>query len=594
MLYNTYRPYRFDDFVGQAAVVENLRSQSKLNRWFGVYIFCGQYGSGKTSMARTIAMAVNCKHKDEHGNPCCECEDCRAIMEGNSPDVIEIAAAVSTGVDKVRELCNTVSYLPVSLSKKVYIIDEVHALSKAAFQAFLKMLEEPPEHVVFILATTDVAAIPPTVRSRAAVYYFSQLTQTDISNHVKKVSALEHLMVSDDACDVIAKYSQGSMRNALSLLDMAVQGKEGATGAAVEQLLGVSTPDALFSIIKSILCGKAGEVIQKTNELIEGGADINVMVSDMLSFVSDLAVACVAPGSIKGTEHYLSLLRETALLGDASRFASIAEGLLDAKTMLRKQTDTSVLIVSLVKLSRNGNVAVPEVKNQDDENAILRQTVSLLEQKLRILEEALAAGTFVMAAGAVAEKREEPVQTVAEEVAVAAEVPQTDAEPLVVSGTEDESTDVVESEAVVEAADECDAEIVGEPVTVPSVSEEHLPEVQMPETADVTPNTDCLAAEIPEKTPEREVSAGGPSGLFAFLEMDDVESGKVVEKRYHVLERLEREEEAFCAALACCSVDENEEGAVITTTFPAVRNFLESCLNAYRTRGMDITGIKIA
>ena len=594
MLYNTYRPYRFDDFVGQAAVVDNLRSQSKLNRWFGVYIFCGQYGSGKTSMARTIAMAVNCKHKDEYGNPCCECEDCRAIMEGNSPDVIEIAAAVSTGVDKVRELCNTVSYLPVSLSKKVYIIDEVHALSKAAFQAFLKMLEEPPEHVVFILATTDVAAIPPTVRSRAAVYYFSQLTQTDISNHLKKVSALEHLTVSDDACDVIAKYSQGSMRNALSLLDMAVQGKEGATGAAVEQLLGVSTPDALFSVIKSVLKGKAGEVIQKTNELIEGGADINVMVSDMLAFVSDLAVACVAPGSIKGTEHYLSLLRETALLGDASRFASIAEGLLDAKTMLRKQSDASVLIVSLVKLSRNGNVAVPEVKNSDDENAILRQTVSLLEQKLRALEESLAAGTFVMATEAVTEKWEESEKIVAEEDAMAAEEQQKEAELFVASGTEDVNEDMADSDAIAEFEAECDAEIVEESVSVSSVREEHLPEVQMPEDADVTPTTDCVVSKIPEKLPEQEVSAGGPSGLFAFLEMDDVESGKVVEKRYPVLARLEREEEAFCAALACCSVDENEEGAVITTTFPTVRKFLVSCLDAYQVRGMDVTGIKIA
>ena len=116
----------------------------------------------------------------------------------------------------------------------------------------------------------------------------------------------------------------------------------------------------------------------------------------------------------------------------------------------------------------------------------------------------------------------------------------------------------------------------------------------MPEDADVTPTTDCVVSKIPEKLPEQEVSAGGPSGLFAFLEMDDVESGKVVEKRYPVLARLEREEEAFCAALACCSVDENEEGAVITTTFPTVRKFLVSCLDAYQVRGMDVTGIKIA
>lgn len=576
MLYNTWRPHQFDDMVGQKAVVENIRSQSKSNRWFGVYAFCGQYGSGKTSMARMLAQAANCKHKDENGNPCCECEECRSIMEGNSPDVIEIAAAVNTGVDKVREICDTVSYHPVSLTKKVYIIDEAQALSKAAFQAFLKMLEEPPQHVIFILATTDMGAIPPTVRSRAAVYYFSQLTQEEISTHLMNVSEREGLSVTSDACDVIAKHSQGSMRNALSLLEMAVQENGIATGATVECLLGVSTPDALFSIIESVLKGMAGDVIRKTTELIEGGADLSVLINDMLGYVADLTVTCVSPNSVRGTEHYLSLLRSTALKGDATRFSSMAEALLDVKNALRKQADSSTLMITLVKMARDGSIVVPDVKVWDDENAVLRSTVASLEERLRVLEKAIAVGGISVD---ICECERNVVEATVAKMSV-------DEVSCSASLAEKVEDVIPEMEQELSSEEEYGTE---DAVKVDREAGTEISESEMPEAVE-------KAKEVMSAKSDTSSNGFDENDLFSFLALDDTGSKTRTqrEEHYPVLTKLLKEENAFCAALSCCTVKEDSEGAVISTTLPAVEKFLVSCLQAYKVRGMDVTGIKIA
>lgn len=576
MLYNDYRPEIFSEVVGQKEVIENLMAQSARDKFFGVYILCGQFGSGKTTTARIIAKAANCQHKDEHGNPCGVCEDCRSIRDGVAPDVKEIAAAVNTGVDKVREICDTVSYLPVALKRKVYIIDEVQALSKAAFQAFLKMLEEPPKHAIFILATTDVGAIPPTVRSRAATYYFKQLTQNEIAGHLKKVSGMEKLSVSDDACAVIAKYSQGSMRNALSLLDIATQDGKPATGEKVEKLLGVSTPDSVFSIIRDVLSGNAGSIVTKLNALAEGGADLSVLVSDMLNAVSDLTVASVSLDSVKGTEHYLSLIRETVVHGSSVRFTAIADELFKVKQIMNKAPELSMLIVSMVRLSRRGDV-VEYVDVPSEDVRVLRSTVSMLETKLRELEERIASGASLQMP-----IEEEPQNSQPEEIdRVEAEQEETQKS----AGEEVETT--------------FDNESVSEPVVESEEPEAVKEEILTTEQEEmVTEEKEEKKAEMPQSKQSSSKAVDDFYANYFFFGGSEEAPGEEEKQSSDAsvarLNQQKLEEDAvYKAVMSCCEVTEEGDSIKIVSEFPVAKRFTNILLAAYERRGCDVSGIKV-
>lgn len=557
MLYNTYRPQKFSEVVGQTEVIENLASQSKRDKFFGVYILCGQFGSGKTTTARIIAMAANCQHKDGNGNPCGECEACRSIKEGTAVDVQEIAAAVSTGVDKVREICETVSYVPAVLQKKVYIIDEVQALSKNAFQAFLKMLEEPPAHAIFVLATTDVGAIPPTVRSRAATYYFRQLTQSEIAEHCHKVAGTEGLSVTRDACEIIAKYSQGSMRNALSLLDMATQDGMTADGDKVEKLLGVSTPDAVFRIIRDVLAGNAGEVVMDVTALAEGGSDLSVLVTDLLNTVSDLAVASVSPDSVKGTEHYLSLIRETVVLGSSTRFTAFADELYRTKQVISKSPELPVLTVSLVRLARRTDVVL-YADSPTEEVTMLRAVVSALEVRVRELEARISG-----------------VETT--------EVP-------VVSVTESMTESLPEKAAYTREESECTRETPeGHMPADPEVTEAII-DIFFKKKEDNSQESICEASGS-SATPEDE-EADEEDALFAFLGLGDEQKKGKLKLPWENLHRLETDL-MFRAVMSCCQICEDGDVIKITSEFPVAEKFLRTCIPAYGRKGYDVSGIRI-
>ena len=610
MLYNQYRPRKFKDIVGQKMTVSSLQEQSKSEKFFSVYILCGQFGSGKTSTARILAMAANCKHKDADGNPCLCCPECKSILEGSSPDFFEIAAAVNTGVDTVRDICENAAYLPASLSKKVYIIDEVQALSKSAFQAFLKILEEPPAHAMFILATTDVGAIPPTVRSRAATYYFSQLSHSDISEHLQMVAAREGFQMSMDATDVIAKYSQGSMRNALSLLEMAAQNKA-SSGTDIERMMGVSTPDAVFRVIDAVLSGEAATVVRAVTELTEGGSDLAVLVNDMIGYVAELTVTSVAPDAVKGSEHYLSLLRETAMKGDASRFSAFADGLLEVKQMLRKLPEVSTLIVALIHLSRLNIIAdVKPAGIEADEVKLLRATVAKLEHKVRELTDAISSGTYVPAATGKMDSvitndseieltnnpsaKVVPEQVVDEADAMqeypdileqdteapTASTPVTDSDPVAGKWVEVEPsisqiTDMTNSDGVLST--EPKKEVEKERV-------EKLP-VDAVEEPDAEPvfgsMLDFLFGVSDSASLDTSVSSTGKSGVA-----DDKGSCKK-------LLELASSDSLFAAALDCCEVEETLTTAVIDSEFPAVKSFIGSYLGSFMARGIDTDGITL-
>ena len=274
-LYRKFRPKSFDEVRGQDAVVTTLKNQIRSGRIGHAYLFCGTRGTGKTSVAKIMARAVNCEHPTENG-PCNECETCRSILNGTSTNVIEIDAASNNGVDNIREIREEVSYRPTSGKYKVYIIDEVHMLSAGAFNALLKTLEEPPEYVIFILATTEANRIPVTILSRCQRYDFRRISVDVIAEHIRALLDQEHVKAEDKAVRYIARKADGSMRDALSLLDQCIAfylGEE-LTFDKVLNVLGSVDTDVFSALLRRIIEGDASGSIRILEDLIRSGKEL--------------------------------------------------------------------------------------------------------------------------------------------------------------------------------------------------------------------------------------------------------------------------------------------------------------------------------
>ena len=238
-LYRKWRPQRFEDVVGQRATVAALKNQVSAGRVGHAYLFTGVRGTGKTTCAKIFAKAVNCLHP-QNGDPCGECAVCRGIDDGSILDVVEMDAASNNGVDDIRDLRDETAYTPTSCTYKVYIIDEVHMLSTAAFNALLKTLEEPPAHVIFILATTEIQKVPATIRSRCQRYDFTRISPEDIAGRVAQVAAAEQLNLTDKAAALIARLADGALRDALSILDTCAGVTADIDEGVVRQMAGVT------------------------------------------------------------------------------------------------------------------------------------------------------------------------------------------------------------------------------------------------------------------------------------------------------------------------------------------------------------------
>lgn len=361
MLYNEVRPHTFDAIKGQKYIVRNIRNQSIKNNFFQVYIFGGSYGTGKTTMARIISLAANCKHKDEYGNPCLTCPDCLATLKGNCPDVIELDAASNTGVDAIRDLKDTVYYMPCQLNKKVYIIDEVHMLSKGAFNALLKVLEEPPKHVIFVLCTTEVKVIPATVRSRAAKYNFMKINENEIFKHLTEVSQNYNINVEEKAKRLIARNSHGAMRDALALLEQAAQmSNDIVTEQDVISMLGIADTSHLFNLIKILIKADIAEAVRATDSLLSMGKDPFLMVSDLLDILSACIVASYRGADVVADTSYESkMINEIIVLADADSICSLMNGLMEIRDELRRIPERTTLICGIIRMgnSENGGFA---------------------------------------------------------------------------------------------------------------------------------------------------------------------------------------------------------------------------------------------
>lgn len=371
---NAERPMNFDQMVGQKTVVENLRQQAIRKEFFQCYILEGQFGSGKTTMARIISRAINCEHPDEHGNPCGCCESCKAVSSGSS-DIVELDAASNTGVDSIRAIKESVDFLPSQLKKKVYIIDEVQKLSGSAFDALLKVLEEPPEHVVFIMCTTELKKIPATVRSRAACYQFGQISEAEIAGRLIEIAVKYGFSYEENGIFLIAKNSCGSMRNAIKLLEQSGTTGYGVTEENVTKMLGLTSPDALFAVMETIVGNDMPEMVKRIRTLLNEGANPVSMVGDMLSVLADGIVCSTSEKFDRGTEHYRSLLKALCMITDLTTLGVLAKGLKEVYSDLQYTPDEATLICGLIAM-----MSKPENKER-----YLEQKITDLERRVEEL-----------------------------------------------------------------------------------------------------------------------------------------------------------------------------------------------------------------
>jgi DNA polymerase-3 subunit gamma/tau len=290
VLARKYRPQSFEELVGQEALVRTLKNAIENNRIAHAFMLTGVRGTGKTTTARIIAKAVNYTGKDGKSGPTSgdtsDCEVCKAIAEDRHPDVIEMDAASRTGVDDIREIIDGVRYAPTSARYKIYIIDEVHMLSKNAFNALLKTLEEPPEHVIFIFATTEIRKVPITVLSRCQRFDLRRVDVSMLSNHYKNISDKEGVKIDDEALGLISRAADGSVRDGMSLLDQSIAlGGSEVTSEIVKDMLGLADRALVLDMLEHALKGECNEALEIMEGLYFKGASPTVLIQDLLEFI---------------------------------------------------------------------------------------------------------------------------------------------------------------------------------------------------------------------------------------------------------------------------------------------------------------------
>lgn len=290
-----YRPGTFDDVIGQPHVVQTLVNAVTSKRIAQAYLFSGTRGVGKTTVARILAKALNCE-QGPTGTPCTTCVNCTEIAQGHSVDVIEIDGASNTSVDDVREIRENVKFAPFHGTYRVYIIDEVHMLSNSAFNALLKTLEEPPPHVVFIFATTEIHKIPATILSRCQHYNFRRIAKTEIIERLRHVAGQDGIALEDRSLAALARASEGSMRDGLSLLDQAVAfGGKSIVHTDLEALLGAIPQELVRSLIRAITSQDSAGALRTLSQLVEGGHELRAYCADVVEYVRHLLVVSVTP-----------------------------------------------------------------------------------------------------------------------------------------------------------------------------------------------------------------------------------------------------------------------------------------------------------
>ncbi|MDE6972970.1 MAG: DNA polymerase III subunit gamma/tau [Lachnospiraceae bacterium] len=387
-LYRKFRPATFEDVKGQDHIVTTLKNQIRANRAGHAYLFCGTRGTGKTTIAKIFAKAVNCENPAE-GSPCGECALCRAIAAGASMNVIEIDAASNNGVDNIREIVDEVTYSPAEGKYKVYIIDEVHMLSIGAFNALLKTLEEPPSYVIFILATTEVHKIPITILSRCQRYDFRRISIDTIAGRLKELTGKEQVQIEEKAVRYIAKTADGSMRDALSLLDQCIAfhfGQE-LTYDKVLDVLGAVDTEVFSRMLRIVLDGNVTGAIGLLEEIVIQGRELVQFIADFTWYLRNLLLLKTADGIediIDVSTENLERLKEEARMAENDVIMRYIRVLSELSGQVRYSAQKRILIeMGLIKLCR------PSMETD----------VQSLTDRIRQLEDKIEKGAFTVMAG---------------------------------------------------------------------------------------------------------------------------------------------------------------------------------------------------
>ena len=387
-LYRKWRPKTFSDVVGQEHITSTLQRQVAEGRLSHAYLFTGTRGTGKTTCAKILAKAVNCEHPVD-GNPCNACPSCLGIESGSFLDVMELDAASNNGVDNVRALRDEAIYSPAQVKKRVYIVDEVHMLSTPAFNALLKILEEPPEHLMFILATTELHKVPATILSRCQRFSFRRILPRDIANRIEQVAKAEGIDLKPDGAELLARLSDGALRDALSLLDQCAANGGAIDTDAVLETLGLAGNVQTAQMMECILRRDAKAALLLLNRLYAGGKDVGAVLGEIAVLARDLLISTAAPeggASLLSGGYDANTMKNLLALGSGARFIQISTILQTATAELQfsvnRRTDAELCLLKLCDETLSGDLTA-------------------LGARIARLEEQLAAG-LQLAAGAAA------------------------------------------------------------------------------------------------------------------------------------------------------------------------------------------------